>query len=103
MIRWPGHHCRRSGPAKSVVAVIGLAFTAAAHAQSTIKIDAASPTLDRWSYPFANDPGGNHYASVFAALASTGFDPQFDNRDGQMNIGFNTAALGVAPDLGAGS
>jgi hypothetical protein len=69
-----------------------------------VSIDLATPTLDRWNYPFAGDPGGNTYAAVFAPLTSGGgggFDPQFDNRDGQMLIGYSTAAL-VSPGLGAG-
>jgi hypothetical protein len=89
------------------VSWIGVACTACmaqdALAQTIIEVNATAPALDRWSYPFANDPGGNHYAAVFASLASTGFDPQFDNRDGQMNIGYNTEALGIQPGLGPGA
>ena len=51
------------------------------------------PTLDRWVYPFNADPGFRTTAPVFGALTSMGFDPAFDNRDGQMLIGFDTAGV----------
>ncbi len=53
------------------------------------------PTLDRWVYPFNANPGFRTSTPVFGALTSMGFDPAFDNRDGQMLIGFDTA--GVVP------
>ena len=99
MIRWLRHSGCFNWFWGGVACAVALAPIA--KAQTTIVIDAPGPALDRWNYPFANDPGGNHYAAIFASLASTGFDPQFDNRDGQMNIGFDTAALGVPPELGA--
>jgi hypothetical protein len=86
------------------VLIAGVAIVAAPWADArageivTVTIDA--PNLDQWVYPFANDPGGNIYASVFAALASTGFDPQFDNRDGQMLAGFDTGKAGLPAGLG---
>ena len=84
------------------MAVIALSPSLAAKpafAGQALEINLSSPALDRWNYPFANDPGGSAYASVFAALASTGFDPQFDNRDGQMVIGFDTATAGIPANL----
>ncbi|MCI0364314.1 MAG: dockerin type I domain-containing protein [Phycisphaerales bacterium] len=70
----------------------------------TVNLSFAAPSLDRWNYPFAGNPGGNHYAAIFAPLTEAGFDPSFDNRDGQMVIGFDTAdppqGTSVPPNLG---
>ncbi|HWB19123.1 MAG TPA: dockerin type I repeat-containing protein [Phycisphaerales bacterium] len=60
---------------------------------STVNVNPTSPSLDRWNYPFATTPGTETTASVFAPLTATGFDPSFDNRDGQFIIGFNTSSL----------
>lgn len=57
------------------------------------------PTLDRWEYPFSASPGNSGYAAIFSPLTASGFDPMFDNRDGQMTLGFNTAAS-ITPGLG---
>jgi hypothetical protein len=73
---------------------------AGALAGGTVNLDLTTPTLDRWNYPFANNPGGSHYAAVFGALTSQGFHPDFDNRDGQMIAGYDTATAGITPNLG---
>jgi len=83
----------------AVFAVLGV-FASMADAQS-FNLNLTSPSFDRWNYPFASSPGGNPYSAVFSPLTASGFDPQFDNRDGQMVAAFNTAAAGVAPGLGA--
>jgi hypothetical protein len=46
----------------------------------------AQPTLDRWVYPFNFTPGQRGSFSTFGALG----EPDFDNRDGQVLIGFDT-------------
>lgn len=43
-----------------------------------------TPVLDRWMYPFNPTPGTRILSSTFGATG----DPSFDNRDGQMLIGF---------------
>ena len=68
-----------------------------------ISVDLAEPTLDRWFYPFNSNPGFKSEASVFGAVGDQdlGFDPDFDNRDGQMLIGFETTGVvpaGLGPD-----
>jgi hypothetical protein len=64
-----------------------------------LQIDA--PALDRWFYPFNSTPGTQTSASIFGPITDvgTGFDPSFDNRDGQMLIGWDTSAV-VPPGLG---
>jgi hypothetical protein len=65
-----------------------------------IQVNLTSPSADVWNYPFAANPGGNSYAAIFGSYSSTGFHPEFDNRDGQMTIRFNTEQGGVSPNLG---
>ncbi len=50
----------------------------------------ASPTLDRWNYPFNPTPGTRIVASTFGNEAG---GTMFDNRDGQFIVGFNTGAV----------
>lgn len=49
------------------------------------------PALDRWNYPFNTSPGSKGEAKIFAPLTASGFDPMFDNRDGQMLLSYHTA------------
>ncbi len=70
------------------VAAVGLAPDA--DAQSFF-LSFDEPDLDRWNYPFNFTPGSRAEASTFAALE----EPDFDDRDGQMLIGFDT--LGLIP------
>ncbi|MCH8152311.1 MAG: hypothetical protein IH830_08070 [Planctomycetes bacterium] len=88
------YHIPRLGAA--CLAVIGLSLPAGA---DVIDVSFDEPTLDRWMYPFSANPGFQWFASVFGALTDEGFDPNFDNRDGQMLIGFDTS-LFVPPGLG---
>ena len=69
-----------------------------------IGVDLAEPTLDRWFYPFNSNPGFKPEASIFGAVGDQdlGFDPDFDNRDGQMLIGFDTTGV-VPAGLGPGN
>jgi len=77
-----------------------LVATAAA---DVVEVNLTEPTLDRWFYPFNASPGTRVDAPIFGAITDqeVGFDPSFDNRDGQMLIGFDTtgdvpAGLGAA-------
>jgi hypothetical protein len=55
-----------------------------------------TPTADRWNYGFNATPGARNVGSAFG-YTDTLFE--FDNRDGQVLVGFNTS--GLAP-LGQG-
>ena len=57
------------------------------------------PTIDRWMYPFNASPGTRIIGSTFG---STGGDPDFDNRDGELVIGFSTSSE-IPAGLGAGA
>lgn len=49
----------------------------------------AEPVLDRWMYAFNQTPGTEAEARAFSPLFSP-FQSQFDNRDGQFLVGFDT-------------
>lgn len=70
-----------------VLAILG-AGTGAACAQA-ITADFPVPTLDRWVYAFNSQPAGRPLASVFGALNN----PGFDDRDGQILVGYDTGAM----------
>ena len=53
-----------------------------------INIQFSEPTHDRWNYPFNFTPGFRGVAPTFSAIN----EPDFDDRDGQMFIGFDTDA-----------
>ena len=65
---------------------------------SVFELDIPSPALDQWFYPFNTDPCCKPTAAVFGSLASTGFDPSFDNRDGQMLLMRKKRGLGTFMD-----
>ena len=76
----------------------GFSLTAPLHA-TIVNYDA--PTLDKWVYPFASNGGGTRTsAPVFGAVGGTA--GSFDDRDGQMLVGFDTAA-DVPTGLGSSS
>ena len=81
----------RAGAA--LAAVVGFPVVTPAVSAGPIEVDLGEPTLDRWMYPFNTNPGFKTFASVFGAVTDPeeGFHPSFDNRDGQMLVGFNTA------------
>jgi hypothetical protein len=54
-------------------------------------INATTPTLDQWVYSFNQNPGTEIEARVFGAQADPMFRTLFDNRDGQLLIGFDTS------------
>lgn len=55
------------------------------------------PSLDRWMYPFNSTPGTRPVISTFG---STPGATDFDSRDGQMLVGFDTSAQ-IAPGQGS--
>ena len=81
---------------------VALGAAAAAVRADVIDVSFDEPMLDRWFYPFNSNPGFKTEASIFGAVIDPedGFVPEFDNRDGQMLIGFDTSAV-VPPGLGA--
>jgi hypothetical protein len=61
----------------------------------------SGPSLDRWSYPFAGN-GAEEEARLFSALGT----PDFDERDSQFIVAFDTTADGssaIPAGLGAGN
>ena len=77
--------------------VVMLASTACAVFAQPILVQRTLPDLDRWNYPFNASPGFRATASTFRAPAG---DPDFDDRDAQFLLGFDTAVevpQGLAP------
>ncbi len=62
---------------------------APACAAGTINANFPAPALDRWMYPFNSTPGTRPVISTFG---STPGATDFDSRDGQMLVRFDTAA-----------
>lgn len=58
-----------------------------------------SPSLDRWFYPFSFGGGSEGEATIFAPFGDP-TEAMFDDRDGQMVVGFSTATE-FTPGLGA--
>jgi hypothetical protein len=85
-----------------ILLAISVLLTATA-AADVVDVNLTEPTLDRWFYPFNATPGTRSDAPIFGSVTDqeVGFDPSFDNRDGQMLIGFDTSAV-VPTGLGAG-
>jgi len=61
-------------------------------AAQQITMQFTAPTLDRWNYQFNATPGTRDRGSTFSA----GADNNFDDRDGQVLLGFDT--IGTIPD-----
>lgn len=80
-----------------ILAATGCVFAAASSAQTSVSF--ASPTFDRWNYPFNTSvPLGSRTA---ASTFSSGFVPgMFDDRDAQFLNSFITAG-DFAPNQGA--
>ncbi|MBT8484009.1 MAG: hypothetical protein HKO59_13210 [Phycisphaerales bacterium] len=83
-------------PMIGLVISTGLLAVAAPALAGPVTIAYDVPSLDRWMYPFNPTPGVRGSSSVFGAIDQ----PDFDNRDGQMLVGFDTAA-DITPGLGA--
>ena len=81
----------RHAPAASTVVASALLALAAGAASNAEVINAAfpSPALDRWMYPFNSTPGTRITISTFG---STPGAAEFDSRDGQMLVRFDTAS-----------
>lgn len=84
--------CTRSAPV-AAGCFLTLSLPAGLASAGTFSVDA---TFDRWNYPFNGTPGTRSAAPTFGAFA----EPTFDERDGQLLVGFDTASL--LPALGAG-
>jgi hypothetical protein len=72
--------------------VVGLLSVAVASPLrgDTIQGSWTSPSLDRWMYPFNATPGTRPTISTFGSDPTS---PQFDSRDGQFVLAFNTAPV----------
>ncbi|MCB9837752.1 MAG: hypothetical protein H6813_00295 [Phycisphaeraceae bacterium] len=73
---------------RNLAALLGAPALAAGAQAGVVNIHFDSPTHDRWNYPFNFTPGVRGNASTFNAINET----DFDDRDGQMFIGFDTGA-----------
>ena len=84
----------------TIVSAVSFAIPAAtlavlaAPGPDTVSYD--TPSLDRWMYPFNSTPGTRIASSIFG---TTG-EPDFDNRDGVLIIGYDTSGE-IPPGLGA--
>lgn len=75
---------------------LALAMTAAPAEAGTIEARFPAPALDRWMYPFNSTPGTRPVISTFG---STPGAAEFDSRDAQVLVRFDTAAQ-VPPGRG---
>ena len=77
---------------RTTLAIAGIAAALGAspslRAGGTYAADFQVPALDRWMYPFNPTPGARIAISTFG---STPGAPEFDSRDGQMIVGFDTS------------
>lgn len=71
-----------------------IAAVASSAAAGIVDITVPAPTLDRWMYPFnsTNPQGTELDATVFSPIGAP-TEGSFDNRDGQMIVGFDTSAI----------
>ncbi|MBL8745403.1 MAG: hypothetical protein JNK58_03500 [Phycisphaerae bacterium] len=84
--------------------ISGLCSVAAVSAASgqVVSLSFDAPTIDRWVYPFASSAGYEFEAKTFSSLGQeTAFFPiTFDQRDGQIMVGFDFPA-NLPPGRGA--
>lgn len=66
---------------------------AKAFPEQPFPVPSTPATLARWMYPFNGNPGDRPTASVFGSLGSS---PDFDSRDAQYLLGWNTARWATA-------
>lgn len=64
---------------------------------STVNGSWPTPTIDRWMYPFNATPGTRPVISTFGSMPGA---PEFDSRDGQFIIAYDTTSQ-VTAGLGA--
>ena len=76
---------------RGAVGVLGLFAAASMASAGDIVATLSTPTFDRWMYPYnsSNPQGSETEATVFSVIGSD-TEWAFDNRDGQMIIGYAT-------------
>jgi len=79
-----------------IICAVGVLAAVPLKAQS-FKLQAVPADLARWIYPFNASPASRPTASAFAAFGSA---PDFDTRDGQYLLGWNTSNS-ITSGLGA--
>lgn len=79
--------------ALAVSAIAGVPFAAAEDFSGTVGTEA-----DRWMYPFNATPGTRPGGSIFGTV-SVPANPDFDNRDAQIVVAFDTTSI-VPPGQG---
>jgi hypothetical protein len=80
------------------IAILAVLTPCAAAGAGSISATFPTPALDRWMYPFNSTPGTRPAISTFG---STPGATDFDSRDGQMLVAFDTASQ-VPAGQGAG-
>ncbi|MEM7230132.1 MAG: hypothetical protein AAF432_15100 [Planctomycetota bacterium] len=70
------------------MSVVAGAFAGSLNAGAPTNVTYDEPTFDRWMYPFNGTPGTRAFMPTFGAL---GFGGAFDERDGQVLLGFDTS------------
>ncbi|HMN41099.1 MAG TPA: hypothetical protein PKE29_09650 [Phycisphaerales bacterium] len=81
-------------PVRTWAAVVGLALLAAPASGAVVWASFPTPSIDRWMYVFAQNPGMDAEARVFSPYPyQIGY---FDNRDGQFLVAWDTAGSGIA-------
>ena len=76
------------------LAIVSVSAAVSAAAGGIIEVTMPAPTFDRWMYPFnsASPQGSELEATVFSPIGAP-TEASFDNRDGQMILGFSTGNL----------
>lgn len=80
-----------------MAAAFGVLVLSSASLAGPLTIQLTKPSLDRWMYPFNSQPGIELQARTFAALEQ----PGFDDRDGEMLLGFDLKSGGINPGQGS--
>jgi len=78
--------------------LLALGLSASPALAQSIQASWDKPDLDRWNYPFNASPGVRTSSPIFGAIGND----EFDDRDGQFLIGFDTFAQ-IENDLGPAS
>jgi len=81
----------------ALIGILTLLSAAGVAAGQVVNATIPSPSVDRWNYPFASQPGTETSIPTFAALRQAGFD----DRDAQFMLAFNTSNA-IAAGFGAG-
>jgi hypothetical protein len=75
--------------------VTGLAGFGGGASAQVVRVEVTPPQIDRWMYPFNQNPGVETTIPTFGVIGI----PGFDDRDSEMLVVFNTAAAGVPTGL----